>query len=37
MLIDPLLEHLFRACYDARRNKRNTPSALRFETRSVCG
>ena len=30
--MDPLLEHLFRACYDARRNKRNTPSALRFET-----
>jgi retron-type reverse transcriptase len=31
--MDPLLADLFKAYYDARRNKRNTPSALRFETR----
>ena len=29
--MDTLLEDLFRAYYDARRNKRNTPSALLYE------
>lgn len=30
-LVDTLLTDLFQAYYDARRNKRNTPSQLRFE------
>ena len=29
--MDTLLTDLFKAYYDARRNKRNTPSQLRFE------